>query len=163
MDSRARRSSVSGSDSEIAGLRDCRIAGRKTFLQFPSAILQSSLPAILSLEPECEDRVATRDDDPLFPPGEERHRGTADRGARLKLPERFASLRVYRVEVPFVRSTEHETAGGRHHAGPRRRRQLEVPHRLAALHVDGAHRAPGFFVETLLAAAGEVGAGPVLD
>src|SRR2546429_5517877 len=50
----------------------------------------------------------------------------------------LAAPGVDRVEVAFVRSAEHKAAGRRHHAGPRRRRQREVPRRFAALHIDRA-------------------------
>src|SRR5689334_18863543 len=114
-------------------------------------------------ERKYEQGVSARDRDMLPAADRERYRPGSDLTAGLKLPQRFARRRVERVEVPLVRSAEHEAARGRQHARPRRRRQLEIPHLLPRLDIDRAHGAPGFLVEPLLAAAGVVGAGLVLD
>src|SRR4051794_10748678 len=100
--------------------------------------------------------MAAGNRDVLLATGEERHRPRSNRATGLELPQRFAGLRIEREEVSFVRSAEDETAGRGHHAGPCRRRQLEVPCLLAGLDVDRADRAPRFFVEPLLAAAGVI-------
>src|SRR3954447_10531427 len=76
----------------------------------------------LLAEPEHEERVTAGHRDVLLVADRERHRARADRTAGLELPQRLAALRIEREEVPFVRPAEDEPAGGRHHAGPRRRR-----------------------------------------
>ena len=128
-----------------------------------SCLRNSSLFVVFHSSAKDEQRVAAGDRDVLFAVGEKRHRPGSDRAAGLELPQRLAGRRVERVEVAFVRSAEHQSAGRGHHAGPGRRRQREVPHRLAGLHVERAHGAPRFLVEPLFAAAGVVGARPVLD
>src|SRR5262249_40931470 len=74
-----------------------------------------------------------------------------------------AGLGVEREEVAFVRSAEDQAAGRGHDAGPRWRRQREVPDLLTRLHIERADRAPRFFVETLLGSACVVRAWAVLD
>ena len=115
------------------------------------------------LDPEYEEGMSAGDGDVLLVAGEVRHRARSDRAAGLKLPQRLAAPGVERVEVAFVRSAEHESAGGCHHASPRRRRQLEVPRLLAGLHIERTDGTPRFLVEPLLAAAGVVGPRFVLD
>src|SRR5262249_15939759 len=66
----------------------------------------------------------------------ERRWHARDARARAELPKMLARRRVERVEVAVRRATlEHDTARGREHGAPVRRRVLVRPRALAGLHV----------------------------
>src|ERR1051325_5113843 len=109
----------------IAFLQQCRLA-----YAYPSARGLG--------QRKCVDHVARRDRDELTSVDRVAHRRRGEVSASLHMPQVSAGFRVERDEIAVADRTEHDVAGGGQDAvGQRALEDLDVPHRLAGLGIDG--------------------------